>query len=69
MSKKSKWSKVCGHNKGESCHNCIFKQSITEDDGTFSVTCLPQNKQRVIVFDRHTHPEPFCGLYQSCFEN
>lgn len=65
MAHKSEWNKICGIKKGETCHNCLHRISIAEDKEKIMVRCKPKfaKEERIIVFNRKTSPNPYCGSY------
>lgn len=65
MGKKGKWSKICGHNNGESCYNCDNRLCITDKKIDIVVTCNLEYGKRTIKFNRKIHPVSYCGEYKS----
>lgn len=69
MAKKNKWAKICNHNKGESCYNCINRLCITDEKLDIVVICDSKWEKRTIKFNRKFHPVPYCGMYESSIKD
>lgn len=65
MGKKGIWAKMCGHNTGESCHNCSNKINIVEEKSDIVVSCKLEYGERTLRFRRKINPIPYCGAYKS----
>jgi len=66
MAHKSKYRRMCGISKSQSCYNCLHKVHIAEDKKTVKVTCGYRDSERVLEFPRHI--EPYCAAWRESYK-